>query len=187
MNRPVPVPLKQTIDWDEHLRFLQKWAPIRGPVFTWQAINVCIRHNKQFPYWVIDYLAQCADRIRSDSAKEASDARQSLRWVFGFPKTHKSGPGGVLNQDREFFKDADEWFFAVAFCQELGESGDPVDARAKACNRIFGADGPEDKQLVRILQRVFARKKIPQNAEACVRLLKSFNQYVKTIADFEFD
>ena len=53
MNKPAPA----SFDLDKTLAALQKLAAKRGPVFTWEMIGTCIKHKKQFPDWVINYLA----------------------------------------------------------------------------------------------------------------------------------
>ena len=46
-----------------------------NPYHAWEAIWLCITHKKEFPGWVLRYLAQCAERMKSDEAKKAGDLR----------------------------------------------------------------------------------------------------------------
>jgi hypothetical protein len=67
---------------------LQGLADSGNPYYAWMAIETCISQKKNFPDWLIAYLAQCAERVLSDKAKkEGCDLRKVLPWVFGFPSS----------------------------------------------------------------------------------------------------
>jgi hypothetical protein len=131
MNKHEATILDQaTDDLDGYLWFLQKLAATRGGYFAWQAIQICIWHERKFPTWIIDYLSQCAERMQSDRARRDSDVRKTMQWIFEFPK-NKPGPGG-LNQDRELQRELQKWAFAVDFAQQIRQGEDPIEARKNA-------------------------------------------------------
>jgi len=75
-----------------------------NPHYAWQAIKHCIARKKEFPEWLIGYLAMCVMRMDSREAKESRDLRKILPWVFGFPSLfdtgkRKRGPGNLLDPD----------------------------------------------------------------------------------------
>ena len=60
------------------------WEETKNPYYAWEAINTCAKHKRQFPTWVVDYLAQCAERMLSNKARQSNDVRKILPSVLGF-------------------------------------------------------------------------------------------------------
>jgi len=163
MNRSAPV----AFDLDKALAMYQKLAANRGPVFTWQMIGTCIKHKKQFPDWVIDYLAQCAERMcdgrmQSERAKRADDVGKTFQWIFDFPKK-KPGPGGLFDPDDELLKEGAKSAFALDFMMRVYQGEDSVQARGNAGNEFF--PDKEDKTLQRYLREQFQLKKLPRTID----------------------
>jgi hypothetical protein len=164
MNKSVPAAFD---DLNKALAMYQKLAANRGPFFTWMMIGTCIEHKKQFPDWVINYLAQCAERMcngrmQSERAKRTDDVGKMFLWIFGFPKK-KPGPGGLLDPDDELLKEAQKGAFALNFIIRLWQGEDPVQARGNAGNEFFPAK--DDKTLQRYLREQLRLKKLPRTID----------------------
>jgi hypothetical protein len=178
----LPAELKRAIDQatdpERELGLLQKFAAIGGPYFAWWAIRICIKHKRQFPDWITDYLGECADRMLSDDAKRISDARKTLLWIFGFPK-NRPGPGGLFKPGIEVLKDQ----FAVNFALRLhGGEDDPVKARGDAGDEFL--PGTEDRTLQRYLLEVFQLKKMPSTYDQWMAV---FDRHLMAIATRYYD
>jgi hypothetical protein len=131
-----------------------------NPYYAWYAIDVCIKNKKALPSWLIQYLAQCSERMLSGRARQTGDLRELLPWVIGFPK--KRGPGNSLDPDRAL----DEISFTLEFVLQIMLGNDPVTARRNACEVLEGkAANVDDKTLMRWLLKQFNLKKAPKNAE----------------------
>lgn len=179
MNKPSTPPRndpdfeKRVRDLDHQLELLRKLAANRSPYFAWEAIGTCIRKKKQFPDWINNYLAQCADRMQSKQAKRAGDARKALQWIFDFPKT-KAGPGGLFDQDRGLLKEVAKSIFALNFAMRLYQGEDPVQARCNAGDEVFGlinSNTIDDRTLQRILLEQFQLKNLPLTADGWAPLI----------------
>ena len=170
MNKSAPASFD--LDLDKTLTAFQKLAAKRGPVFTWQMIGTCVKYKKQFPDWVINYLAQCAERMcdgrmQSERAKRADDVGKMFQWIFDFPKK-KPGPGELLDAGGELLKETCKAAFAFHFALKLHQGEDPIQARRNAGDEWFGIIGDEtvdDRTLQRYLREQFQLKKLPRTAE----------------------
>ena len=49
-----------------------------NPYFAWYAIDVCIKNKKPLPNWLIPYLAQCSERLLSNTARQTGDLRSRM-------------------------------------------------------------------------------------------------------------
>jgi hypothetical protein len=141
-----------------------EFADTTNPYYAWLAVEVCVKHKKEIPDWLRDYLLRCAERMQSDASKRRG-LREVLPWVFGFSK--KAGPGNLLDPQRD---GVDRMLLAIKFAIkiELGEK--PSAALASACNETFDqmrADKIKDKTLRSWLRAEFGGlKKFPRtNAE----------------------
>jgi hypothetical protein len=128
-----------------------------NPVWAWKALDLCFKSNTAFPDWLNNYLAQCAERMKSQRAKTASEVRDVLPWILGFDGMRARG--NALDIDRHSYKKA----FALMFAVQLFKGDTPPEARLKACNQIFlGKDtNIDDRTLQRWLLEVFGLKKAP--------------------------
>ena len=181
------------------LRWFQKLAAIGGPYFTWWVIDLCERNKIPFPDWVNAYLGQCARRMTSDEAKQAT-----LQEIFGFPKK-KPGPGGLFDQDREVTREAGKRMFTLAFAIELrrlrqGETS--YHARSRAAERVYKnedmvkfiapqtKDGTfDDKTLQRDLREQLQLKKLPRTVEGWIAVTddRRLEAIVKRVSSFAPD
>jgi hypothetical protein len=141
-----------------------------NPYYAWMAIENCINHKKEFPAWVIAYLKQCVERLKSDEAKESADLRKVLPWIFGFPHVldptqGKRGPGNLLNPDRE--QAPDRMLFALRFATRLEKGEDPPTAICNAYNDTFDEQSAnaDEKTLRRWLLKEFDLNEWPSSAE----------------------
>jgi hypothetical protein len=151
--------------------WLHAVAQTGNPYYAWKAIQVCITHKKEFPNWLTVYLAQCAQRMMSDKAKETGDLRANLPWIFGFPNLldptqRKHGPGNLLNPDHAPGWE-DKQIFAVTFFGRLVNGEDPLMAMHNACNDVFHGENAnaDEKTLRRWLLKEFHLKEWPSSAD----------------------
>src|SRR6478735_10412316 len=129
--------------------------------YAWLAIEVCVKHEKEFPNWLRLYLLQCAERIQSDNAKKG-DLRKLLPWVFGFAK--KSGPGNLLDPDKDVAGAAERMGFAFRFATKLVQGEKPSAALVNACNEMFDqgrADKITEKTLRSWIVKEFGLERWP--------------------------
>jgi hypothetical protein len=158
--------------WRDSDVWLAGWidllADTGNPYYAWLAIDVCIRHQKEFPKVLVAYLAQCAERMKSDRAKKHGDLRKVLPWVFGFPdllerNQRKRGPGNLLDPDGG---DPD-FSFGLRFAIRLMEGEDPHAAMRNACNDVFDEKNAsrDDKTHQNWLLKSFNLKEWPSTAE----------------------
>lgn len=131
----------------------------RNPAAAWAAIDLCIRTGMHFPYWLRNYLGDCAERIISDDAK-GRKPRDVLPWALGFDRVR----GNALDMvhDRRKLK------FALAFAIQIDEHAKASEAskalkaskaRETACNEALGEDAKEDdRTLQRWVREIFGLK-----------------------------
>jgi hypothetical protein len=144
---------------------VRELADTGNPYWAWNAIQVCIQHQKEFPDWLLVYLGECAERMMSDQAKESGDLGRVLPWIFGFPSVldptqRKRGPGNLLDP-----LGPDRSWFALRFAIRL-ENGERLSAAMQnAANDVF--DGinanADEKTLRRWLLKEFDLKDRPSN------------------------
>jgi hypothetical protein len=193
MNRPALRPLD--------LELLRKQATKYGPVFTWTAIRDCIKHKREFPDWINDYLVGCTDRMLSDQARLSKDARQELSWIFEF-----SGYKEALDPMRQITRKVLRGGFARRFALWILRGKEPDDAFDKAKGDSYSneclvklvhprrkrkqkqkAAGDEDnafsdKQLKRDLKEEFQLKTLPDTREEWLpEILRYFVQYFERL------
>jgi hypothetical protein len=98
-----------------------EWEQSHNPYFAWKAIQYCTQRKIDFPDWVRDYLAECAQRMVSPSAAEASDVRKVLPRIMGFAS--KRGPGTPLRPEGK----EDQYFdAALCFAREIAKGASPT-------------------------------------------------------------
>jgi hypothetical protein len=133
-----------------------------NPFYLWLAVEVCIKHEEEFPNWLRLYLLQCAERMQSDDAKTTGDLRKVLPWVFDFSK--KSGPGSLLDPDKDVAGAAERMGFAFRFATKLAQGEKPSAALVNACNEMFDqgrADKITEKTLRNWIVKEFGLKRWP--------------------------
>src|SRR5262249_50095624 len=135
--------------------------------YAWQAIRHCIAEKKDFPEWLIGYLAMCAMRMDSPEARESRDLRKILPWVFGFPSLfgadkRKRGPGNLLDPNAG---GSPNMRFPLRFALRLELGEGPPAAMRNACNDIFDDEtaSADDKTLRRWLMKDFGLKIWPRS------------------------
>jgi hypothetical protein len=143
-----------------------------NPYHVWSAINFCAKHNISYPLWVITYLTQCSKRMLADEAKNTSDLRKIVPWIFGFPKKKKRGPGTLLDP----FPAPERVRFVVQFGSRVLNGENPVTARRNAYNAVFEdkTENYDDKTLMRWLLEHFDLEKAPTNAEEWQKVVYKF-------------
>jgi len=159
-------PKLEVVDYSDPVDSLLKANAARlketgNPYYAWMAIEICLTDKKDFPGWVTAYLAECAERMKSDKAKKVRDLREVLPWVFGFPPK-KSGPGKLLHPGAG----SHSLLFPLRFAIRIAQGEKPREAMRNACNEIFDEEtaGVDDKTLERWLRKYFGLKAWPQNA-----------------------
>jgi hypothetical protein len=116
------------------------FAQSGNPVHVWEAIAVCIKHEREFPDWVVGYLGGCAERMLSDKARKVHDLRAVLRWVLDFKP--KPGRGNPL----AFGSYRGNVLFALKFATEIKKGKKPSTALASA-SEVLDNDRFDDKTL----------------------------------------
>jgi hypothetical protein len=133
-----------------------------NPYYAWLTIELCIKHEKEFPNWLRRYLLQCAERMQSGDAKKTGDLRKVLPWVFGFSK--KSGPGSLLDPDKDVAGTIERRGFAFHFATKIEQGERPSTALVSACNETFDqrrADKINEKTLRSWIVKEFGLKRWP--------------------------
>ena len=110
-----------------------------------------------FPDWVQEYLAACAQRMLSPQAANDTDLRKILPRIMGFPA--KRGRGNLLNPD------GDTWLYldaAAKFAREIATGAKPKAALRSA----FEVLDPEfadidDKTLISHIKKNFEMQHTP--------------------------
>jgi hypothetical protein len=147
-------------DPDFRLRmFLSALADTANPYYAWQALDVCLKHKKEIPDWLAAYLEQCIERMRSDRARQVSDLRKILPWIFDFPM--RAGPGKLLDPDHD---PDDKLVFAIRFAVKLEQGEKLSTAMMSACEEVLGQERAEKidrKTLKDWLVKVFGLKEWP--------------------------
>jgi len=160
-----------------HLRFRQAFMASRNPYYAWAALRLCT-DRKPLPSWLAAYLVQCSERMLSEKAEQASDLREILPWVLGFP----------AKRAKKRFHDKISlkmWKFATEFGVRILRDEDPVTARHNACNAAFDSkdDDVDDKTLKRWPLQAFLLKKAPKGArqwkEIVLRFAAVMDQFAK--------
>ena len=162
------------------LSFLNGWENTRNPYYVWNAIHLCTEHNRQFPEWVLLYLAECSTRMLAPDAKKSNDLRKILPSILGFPA--KRGPGKPLDPDQD---PNDVMELAIRFAIEIEKGMDPPAARREATKYLprRRADKIDDKTLQVWLKKHFGLKKSPRtNAEWKYILHRFYGHFVKVIS-----
>jgi len=155
-----------------------------NPTYAWRAIAICTTYKKEFPEWVVAYLAECAERMDSQRAKKSNDLRKNLPWILAFPKKH--GPGNLLNPEH-----GHDPLFVLKFVARVLQGEPPIDAMRDACNDVFDEQtaAVDDKTLRRWLLKMFDLKEPgPANPAEWKRIarrylaavIKSWRNYQRT-------
>jgi hypothetical protein len=201
MNKP------PTAAWDNDpdRQLAKEFLATRSPWFAWQAIQRCIKNKREFPDWVVEYLAGCAERMQSDRVRQASDTRKELPWVFGIK--------GRLDQNSELLREWAERAFALQFACLVRQGDHPVDARRDAATDIYGKfeealgdetfrrifvrrtrkkrkiaaagdthHGLDDKTLERILKKQFRLKTLPR-PEQWIDVIGDVRRLLRRLSD----
>lgn len=129
-----------------------------NPFYIWLAAEICIATKREFPGWVLDYLKQCAVRMRSPEARKHSDLRKMLPWVLGFPSKGKRGPGNPLDPDLG----RPHLHFVLQFSAYIYCGVDPTTALHEACNDVFEDDDINDATLQRWVKKHYGLKTWPR-------------------------
>jgi hypothetical protein len=205
MNKSAPASHQVVDDLHDAVRQLAKeFLATRSPWFAWAAIRRCIKHKREFPDWVIDYLGGCADRMQSERVRRTSDTRNELPWVFGIK--------GGLDQNSELLREWAERAFALKFALLVGKGNHPVDARRDAAIDIYGKaedafgdevfrklfvrrnrkkrkiagdeyNGLDDKTLERILKRQFQLKNLRLTPEQWIDVIGDVRRLFMRLSD----
>jgi hypothetical protein len=138
---------------------IASWEETKNPYYAWYAIKICTKHKKQFPTWVVNYLADCANRMLSEKAKQSNDLRKILPSILGFPANR--GPGRPLDPDRD---PDDKLMFALHFAIEIEKGKKPSVARRQASTFLSQSrsDKIDDKTLQRWLKDEFDLESAPR-------------------------
>jgi hypothetical protein len=139
-------------------RLREQWEKSGDPLIAWDAIATCTEQKRPLPAWVMDYLADCAQRM---TATESSDFRKALPGVMGF--AGRQGPRARWD-DRdaaERFVFSGLFFYWIVFGDSLGQALDearpalhPEDAKA------------DDLTLLRWLAKDFGLATVPRTLES---------------------
>jgi succinate dehydrogenase flavin-adding protein (antitoxin of CptAB toxin-antitoxin module) len=157
-----------------------------NPLYAWHAIQDCIKEKEEFPDWVLAYLLECAERVQTDKAKQTTDVRAVLPWIFGFVRNGKPGPGKLLDPDND--PDGKKMRFGFRFAGRVMRGEQPSEARANAYNDVFSEGAPDidDKTLHNWLLKEFNLKDAPSTAEewnkVCAERAHNFIRYVLNYA-----
>jgi hypothetical protein len=141
--------------------FHSEFAGTNNPYYAWQALGICLKYKREIPDWLAAYLAQCIGRMGLNRARQASDLREVLPWVFGFSKK-KSGPGNLLDPDHDPY---DKPLFALKFAIMILVGEKPSTALRNVCNEHLDqkrADKIDEKTLRSWLVKAFDLKKWPR-------------------------
>jgi hypothetical protein len=119
------------------------WEETVNPFYTWNAIKICGDHGLPLPPWVCAYLFKVAENMASEEARRATDLRDVLKSILGFPGKGR-GPGRLLDPDPR----ADSLIFAAAFAAEIWSGREPLDAFAAACDKVDPAVADRDDKTL---------------------------------------
>ena len=115
---------------------LAGWHTHNNPVYIWQALGICIKHDMALPTAALDYLAATSRRMHK--ARATKDLRSALLGIIGFP-AKGPGPGRPLDPDST---DPDRLDLAILFGIEL-----EGDARISIGTALRRAAGPAHRPL----------------------------------------
>jgi hypothetical protein len=135
------------------------WNETRNPVFAWMAIDACSRGNIEFPEWVRLYLGDCAQRMLSPDAEEASDVRKVLPSIMGF--SLRRGPGNPL---KPFGNDWQYTDAAITFMGGIAKGAKPAAALRSAFDGLdsTAADKMDEKTLQSHIKKFFEVSRAPR-------------------------
>jgi hypothetical protein len=150
------------------LKFRQAFEASGNPYYAWAALRLCTDLKKPLSPWLTAYLFQCSQRMLSEKAEQASDLREILPWVFGFPNRTKKGWSDKISLRM--------WKFVTEFGVRILQDEDPVAARRNACNDAFDGKGADvdDKTLTRWLNKAFLLEKTPKDARQWKKIVSMF-------------
>jgi hypothetical protein len=159
------------------------WVETRNPVYVWEAVAVCTEHKKPLPDWIMAYLAEVAQRMTSDDAKAATDLREVLPRIMGFPASERHGPGRRL--DPGGGKHEDALSLAVLFAIEIEHGLKPSEALRKVAAKLPpDIINRDERTLWRWLMKEVGLKCRPRtNAEWRAALRSHFKAYL-SLLDF---
>lgn len=145
--------------------YFEAFVASGNPYYVWLAVEVCVKHEADFPDWLRGYLLHCSERMQSGKAKKG-DLHKVLPSVFGFQK--KSGPGSLLDPDKGAAGAAARKAFAFRFATKVVQEGHkPSKALVSACNETLDqgrADKITEKTLRRWIEKEFGLKGWPRTA-----------------------
>jgi hypothetical protein len=158
------------------------WEETANPVYTWKAIKICGDHGMPLPPWVCAYLFKVAESMASEEARKATDLRDVLKSILGFPGKTR-GPGRLLDPE----PNSDRLIFAAAFAAEIVSGHEPSDAFAAACDNVEpGVADRDDKTLWGWLLDEFGLTARPKtNQEWRTEIDAKFRPFIASVALFE--
>jgi hypothetical protein len=149
-----------------------KWKETHNPYFVWMAIEACTRERVGFPDWVCKYLAECATRMLSPQAEDASDLRKILPEIMGFSSTKGRGRYPLAPDD-------DNWRYlgaAMRFAVEIFKGAQPTAALSSAFDVLDFevADRMDDKTLRNHIKKFFGMTVAPRTNAAWEQALRDY-------------
>lgn len=142
------------------------WQDTHSPVYAWWAIEICACGDShiEFPDWVREYLAECAQRMLSPDSAVQSDLRKVLPRIMGFPP--KRGRGNPLDLGK---READQFAIpAMKFAIEIEKGAKPTAALRTAFEFLNAevADRMDEKTFLSHIKKHFDMRTAPRtNAE----------------------
>jgi hypothetical protein len=153
---------------------LGSWQETHNPAYVWWAIELCTSSDKiEFPNWVREYLAKCAQRMSSPDAAAASDLRKVLPRIMGFPA--KRGRGHLLDLGAEDYATS-----AMKFAIEIERGARPTQALRSAFEALDAeiADRMDDKTLQSHIKNFFGIPKAPRTNIEWKRAIRAWFENV---------
>jgi hypothetical protein len=140
------------------------WEEEKNPIYVWETIGICTKHKKPLPGWVVSYLADVAQRMTSDDAKAATDLREVLPRIMGFPAAERHGPGRRLDPHGGRY---DAMSLAILFAIEIEHGLKPSEALRKAAAGLPpDITNRDERTLWRwLMQEVGLKRRPSTNAE----------------------
>jgi hypothetical protein len=142
--------------------YRSRWEETANPVYVWEAIAVCTKHERSLPDWVMAYLAVVAKLMMSEEARAVTDLRGVLPSIMGFPA--KRGPGRPLDPDGGM---DDAMHLAILFAIEIEGGHEPDEAlfRASVQLPVEVADHDERTLWLWVMQAVGLERRPKTKAE----------------------
>ena len=153
---------------------LGSWQETDNPAYVWWAIELCTRSDQiEFPHWVREYLAECAQRMSSPDAAGASDLRKVLPRIMGFPV--KRGRGRLLDLGAEDYATP-----AMRFAIEIEKGAKPTAALHTAFEALDAkiADKMDDKTFLSHIKKFFGVPNAPRTNADWKRAIRKWFQNV---------